>query len=168
MSSNVLSLYRKLQRWPGGQWLFARLVCFKAPYFGSIAPRITALEPGLCRGQLRHRRAVNNHIGTVHAIALCNLAELVMGLMVDVSTPPGMRWIPKGMQVSYLGKARGTITATAHLGEPMPQREQGYELPVEVVMTDPQDQVVCTAVISCWISPRRKQQDSAAPSAQRQ
>src|SRR3546814_14164479 len=76
MPTSVLDLYRRITRWPAGQWLFSRAVCFKAPYFANIRPRIELLEPGRCVASLRHRRAVTNHIGTVHAIALCNLAEL--------------------------------------------------------------------------------------------
>jgi hypothetical protein len=103
--TRLLELHRKLSRWPGGVWLFSRAVCFKAPYFGSIAPRIERLEAGRCEASIRDRRAVHNHIGTVHAIALCNLAELCAGVMTDASLPADMRWIPKGMTVSYLKKA---------------------------------------------------------------
>ncbi len=53
MSAPLLTLYRRMQRWPAGGWLFSRAVCFKAPYFASIAPRITALEPGRCGGASR-------------------------------------------------------------------------------------------------------------------
>lgn len=119
MSTPLLSLYHRLQRWPAGTWLFSRAVCFKAPYFASIAPRITRLENGRCEGTLADRRRVRNHIGTVHAIAMCNLAELTAGLMVDASLPKGMRWIPKGMQVQYLAKARGTLQATALPAQPI-------------------------------------------------
>ena len=105
MAGNLSTLFARLGRWPGGQWLFTRLVCSKAPCFGSIRPRITALQPGRCEAFFDDRRDGHNHIGTVHAIALCNIAELVAGLMVDASTPSGMRWIPKGMQVDYLKKA---------------------------------------------------------------
>ena len=59
-----------MQGWPAGGWLFSRGVCFKAPYFGSIAPRVLRLEPGLCEARLQDRRAVRNHIGSVHAIAI--------------------------------------------------------------------------------------------------
>lgn len=76
MTLPLLTLYRRLARWPGGRWLFTRAVCFKAPYFASIRPCITVLETGRCEGTLADRRAVRNHLGTVHAIALCNLAEL--------------------------------------------------------------------------------------------
>lgn len=64
MSSPLLTLYRRLSRWPGGRWLFTRAVCFKAPYFASISPRITLLAEGRCEGTLADRRKVRNHIGT--------------------------------------------------------------------------------------------------------
>ncbi|MFD0739290.1 hotdog fold domain-containing protein [Lysobacter koreensis] len=155
MSSQVLSLYRRLSRWPAGQWLFARAVCWKAPYFASIAPRFVALEPGRCEVRLRDRRRVHNHIGTVHAIALCNLAELAAGVMTDASIPASMRWIPKGMTVEYLKKAAGTMHAVATPEIPLVEAAAGYDLPVIVVVTDPAGDTVFRARIAMWVSPRR-------------
>ena len=154
MPTSALALYRRITRWPGGHWLFSRAVCFKAPYFASIAPRIELLEPGRCVGSLRHRRKVNNHIGTVHAIALCNLAELTGGLMVDASVPPSMRWIPKGMSVEYLRKAIGTMRAVATPAQAIVEASAGYELPVDINVTDPAGETVFHARITMWLSPR--------------
>ena len=151
----MLALYRRITRWPGGHWMFARAVCWRAPYFASIAPRIAVLEPGRCEASIAHRRKVTNHIGTVHAIALCNLAEFAGGLMTDVSIPPTMRWIPKGMQVDYLGKANGTMRAVATPDVPAVEAAEGYELPVTVVVTDTKDQAVFRARIAMWVSPKR-------------
>ena len=149
-----MSMYRNLAGKPGGKWLFSKLVCFKAPYFASIAPRIDVLEPGRGVATLRHRRAVTNHIGTVHAIALCNLAEFVGGLACDVSIPASMRWIPKGMTVAYLKKAEGTMRATAT--PPFPPREanEGYDLPFDVIVENPQGEAVFKATIAMWVSPK--------------
>jgi acyl-coenzyme A thioesterase PaaI-like protein len=152
--TRLLRLYRRMQRWPAGQWLFSRAVCFKAPYFASIAPRITVLEPGRCEGVIRHRRRVSNHIGTVHAIALCNLAELVAGLMTDASLPPSMRWIPRGMEVEYLKKAMGTIRAVATPEAPLVEAVEGYALPVLVQARNGAGEEVLRARISMWVSPR--------------
>jgi acyl-coenzyme A thioesterase PaaI-like protein len=110
---SILDLYTKLADKPLGKWLFARLVCWKAPYFASISPRIESLEPGRGVATIEHRRRVTNHIGTVHAIALCNLAEFIGGLACEVGIPAAMRWIPKGMTVEYLKKAVGRMRATA-------------------------------------------------------
>lgn len=151
----VLAHWRRLQSWPAGSWLFSRLVCSKAPYFGSIAPRVTVLEPGRCEARIAHRRRVTNHLGTVHAIALCNLAELSAGLVTDVSIPSGMRWIPKAMAVQYLRKAVGTMTATATPDFTPHPSDAGYELPVTVQVRDPQGDPVFEATIRMWVSPRR-------------
>lgn len=154
MTAPLLSLRNRLVCWPGGAWLFGCLVCRKAPYFASIAPRITALQAGHGEATMRHRRAVTNHIGTVHAIALCNLAELIGGLTTDVSLPSSMRWIPRGMTVEYLKKAIGTMHATATLAIAPAEADAGYPLPVHVVVRDPAGDAVFRAEIAMWVSPR--------------
>jgi acyl-coenzyme A thioesterase PaaI-like protein len=155
MTTPLLSLYRRITRWPGGQWLFTRAICFKAPYFASISPRITVLEPGRCEGTLADRRKVRNHIGTVHAIALCNLAELTAGLMVDASLPAGMRWIPRGMEVQYLAKARGRLHAIALPAQAIVAATEAHALPVVVSIRDRAGSEVFQARIDMWLSPVR-------------
>ena len=153
--TRVLALYRRLARWPLGRWLFTRVVCWKAPYFGSIAPSFLVLEPGRCEATIPDRRAVHNHIGTVHAIALCNLAELVAGVMTDASIPAGMRWIPKGMTVQYLKKATGRQHAVATPAIPLVASDAGYDLPVDVDVRDAAGERTFHAEIRMWVSPRK-------------
>jgi acyl-coenzyme A thioesterase PaaI-like protein len=152
MPASVLSMYRRLRRWPAGSWLFSRAVCLRAPYFATIAPRFAMLEPGRCEVTMSDRRAVHNHIGTVHAIALCNLAELSAGVMTEASLPASMRWIPKGMTVEYLKKARGTMRAVATPDIPIVESSSGYKLPVTVSVRDPQGDEVFKARILMWLS----------------
>lgn len=153
MSASLLMLRNRLVRWPGGAWLFGVLVCRKAPYFASIAPRITVLHVGHGEATMRHRRAVTNHIGTVHAIALCNLAELIGGLTADVSIPASMRWIPKGMTVEYLKKATGTMHATATPAFAPTLTDVGDALPMQMVVRDDAGDTVFRAEIAMWVSP---------------
>ena len=154
MSNRLLDTWRRMQRWPAGGWLFSRAVCFKAPYFATIAPRITVLEPGRCEATIRHRRKVTNHLGTVHAIALCNLAELVAGVLTDATVPASMRWIPRGMTVEYLKKAVGSIHATATPEGALVEAGEAYELPVAVEARNPAGEVVFRARVMMWISPK--------------
>jgi acyl-coenzyme A thioesterase PaaI-like protein len=160
---SLLATWTRMRRWPAGEWLFSRAVCFKAPYFGTISPRITRLEPNLCEARIRDRRGVHNHIGTVHAIALCNLAELCAGVMTDASLPRGMRWIPKGMSVRYLAKARGTLTGSARPEFEPRAASEGYELPVLVAVKDAGGETVFDARVLMWLSPASK--PSAEPQA---
>lgn len=155
MSEPVLSLYRSITRWPGGHWIFSRLVCLKAPYFATIAPRFVALEPGRCEVCIRDRRRVHNHLGTVHAIALCNLAELSAGVMTDATIPAGMRWIPRGMSVEYLKKAVGRMRGIATPETPARASTEGYDWPVNVQVSDAGGDVVFRARVMMWVAPRK-------------
>lgn len=154
MSASVLSLYRQMARWPAGHWLFSRAICFKAPYFSTIAPRFVALDVGRCEVRMRDRRSVHNHLGTVHAIALCNLAELSAGVMAEVTVPPSMRWIPRGMTTEYLAKARGIMHGLATPESAAHEAESGYAWPVAVSVHDDAGQEVFRARIDMWVSPR--------------
>ena len=153
--NSTLKIWQRLAARPAGKWLFSRLVCWKAPYFSSIHPRFQMLEPGCSAVTLRKRRSVTNHIGTVHAIAICNLAEIAAGTMTDVTVPADYRWIPKGMTVQYLRKAETDLTAIARI-EPIPSFEGSFELPVVVAVTDARQQTVFRAVITMWVTPRKK------------
>ena len=153
MRASALEMFRRLGASAAGRWLFSWLVCRRAPYFATIAPRIEELEPGHCVVRLRDRRRVRNHLGSVHAIALCNAAELAGGLATDAALPPQLRWIPKGMQVRYLKKAHGTLRATANV--PRVDAARGpQELHAKVEVHNAADELVFDADITMWVSPR--------------
>jgi acyl-coenzyme A thioesterase PaaI-like protein len=156
MSASVLSLYRRITRWPAGHWIFSRLICLKAPYFSTIAPRFMTLQPGRCEVRIRDRRRVHNHIGTVHAIALCNLAELAAGMMAEATVPADMRWIPKGMSVEYLKKAVGPMRGTATPEKEAPLTGASQEWPVKVEVVDSAGETVFRARVLMWLSPRKR------------
>ena len=150
----LIEVWKRLSALPGGKVLFSRLVCLKAPYFGSIRPLVNVLDTSCCEVQVKKRRAVTNHIGTVHAIAMCNMAELAGGLLTDVVVPAKtQRWIPKGMTVEYLKKADTDLRGVARCDGVTPP-ESG-ELPVLVEVFDTSDQLVFRARIAMWITPRK-------------
>lgn len=106
--SQMLQMFQQ-----AGAAQFSAMIGQVAPYFASIAPQMVELRPGYAEVNFAKRREVLNHIGTVHAVALCNAAELAAGSMTDASIPAGCRWIPKGMTVEYLAKADGDIRTVA-------------------------------------------------------
>ena len=153
-SSRALNLWRWLSSVPFGKWAYAKIICLKAPYFSSIAPQFEVLEPGLCKVRIKNKRSVQNHIGTVHAIAMCNMAELAGGTMMEVSLPLTHRWIPKGMTVAYLKKAETDLLATARfVAEPSYGAAQA--LYVNVTVTDVHDNEVFQAKIEMWVAPKK-------------
>ncbi len=72
---------------------FIQNICEIAPYFSTIDPQFVDLRPGCCEVIMPNTRKVHNHLGTVHAIAMCNFAEIAAGIMTDVSILNTCRWI---------------------------------------------------------------------------
>jgi acyl-coenzyme A thioesterase PaaI-like protein len=107
-----------------------------APYFATIAPQFTELRPGYAEVVFANRREVHNHIGTVHAIALCNAAELAADTMTTVSIPDGRQRIPVGMNVQYLARAKTDMRVVAN-GENLAWEEVGnVEVPADAYDVD--------------------------------
>jgi acyl-coenzyme A thioesterase PaaI-like protein len=147
----ILSLYRQVCRLPHGKAIFSRLFTLKAPYFGTVRPRFVELRPNYAELTIRKRRAVHNHLKTVHVIAICNGLEAAMGALAEATVPRGRRWIPKGMEVAYTAKATSDITCIA---ETDAERWTGDDpdVPVRVRGVRDDGTVVVEGVIRLWVT----------------
>ena len=143
--------WRRLSKWPGGKTLFSLLIGRMTPYSGTIGARVVELEPGHCRVTLRDRRRVRNHLSSIHAMALANLAEMASGLAVLVGLPAGIQGIVTGFSITYLKKARGLLTAECRVSGLAVTSEQEYEAPVAI--TDTQGDVVARATARWRLRP---------------
>jgi acyl-coenzyme A thioesterase PaaI-like protein len=135
-----------------GRWLFARQVCRRAPYFRTIRPRFLELAPTTCSVSMRKRRSVENHIGTVHALAMGNLCELAAGMVTEVTIPTTLRWIPRGMTIEYLRKADSGVRALARLEKSTWLAPEDIRVPVTVM--DAKGAEVVRAIITMYVTPR--------------
>jgi Domain of unknown function (DUF4442) len=154
----VLDLWQKTSRLPQGKRIFSIAFSRKAPYFATIRPRFVNIRPNHVELVIPKRRRVHNHIGTVHAIALCNGLEAAMGALAEATIPRDRRWIPKGMEVAYTAKADSDITCIAETdpgqwtGNALPP--SGGELPVRVRGVRRDGEVVIEGVIRLWVTPK--------------
>jgi acyl-coenzyme A thioesterase PaaI-like protein len=156
--ANVADLYKKSTAIPlVGERLFSLAFAQKAPYFWSIRPRFTVIEPNHAELVIPKRRAVQNHLGTVHAIALCNGLEAAMGALAESTIPSHKRWIPKGMEVTYTAKATTDIVCIAET-DPEQWTSDDPDLPVRVRGIRQDGTVVIEGVIKLYVTekpPRR-------------
>jgi acyl-coenzyme A thioesterase PaaI-like protein len=156
--SQVLDLWKKTRGMPVvGPWAFSFAFGQKAPYFATIRPRFTVLEPNHAELVIPKRRRVHNHLGTVHAIALCNGLEAAMGALAEVTIPSDKRWIPKGMEVSYTAKATTDITCHAETDAEQ-WTSDDPDLPVKVWGTTDDGTVVIEGTIRLWVTPKKPKQ----------
>src|SRR5688572_20095351 len=130
-SAQILSLWRRLAPLPGGRWLFSKLFGFMVPYSGSVGPRICVLEPGHAEVEIPDRRSNRQHLGSVHAIALMNLAEITSGLAMTAGLPPTVRGIVTTLSMTYHKKARGTIRAVARVDVPLVTEDRDFDVKAE-------------------------------------
>ncbi|HET6987837.1 MAG TPA: hotdog fold domain-containing protein [Kribbella sp.] len=152
MASQVLGMWERLRVMPGGERVFSRAFTRRAPYFRSIRPRFVQVSPNYAALVLPKRRAVQNHIGTVHAIAVCNGLEAAMGALAEATIPSGKRWLPKGMEVAYLAKSTSDLTCSA---ETDPGAwTAGPDVPVKVKATRDDGTVVVEGTIHLWVTDR--------------
>lgn len=129
--------------------IFSRMV----PYSGSVGPRILHLEPGHARVEIPDRRSNRQHLGSVHAIALMNVAEMASGLAMMSGLPDGIRGIVTNISIEYLKKARGTITAVSRVTVPTVTSDQDFAVIAECL--DRAGVVVARATVTWRLGPVR-------------
>ena len=151
--NTLLKAFAALNVLPGGNIIFTKGVCLKAPYFSTINPKIVALRKNYCHVEMPMRRSVQNHIKTVHAIAMCNLAELTMGVVAEASIPKHLRWLPKSMDVQYLAKAESDLYATSELEANC--WESAPNVPLTVNIFDKNHREVTRAIIQLWVTEKK-------------
>ena len=144
-------LYRLYQA--TGNEVFSRKIWEFAPYFATVEPYFTELRPGYAEVHVKNRKEVQNHLGSVHAIAMCNGAEAAGGILADVSIPENLRWIPTGIKANYIALAKTDIRVIADGSEIEWNVPGEKDVPIRILDMD--DQLVCTATIIVWISEKK-------------
>jgi acyl-coenzyme A thioesterase PaaI-like protein len=154
LPKSTYDIYKTVSALPQGKRLFSIMFGQKAPYFASIHLQVQDMAPHHAEVKIPKRRSVQNHIGTVHVIAVANGLEAAMGLLAEATTPPDMRWLPKGMELSYTGMANSDITCTASTTEA--DWAGAPDVPVTVVAKRADGDTVVEGTIRLWVTPRKK------------
>lgn len=118
-------LWSVFSRLPGGKWLFSRILGTAVPYTGSLHIDVEELREGYARASLKDTWRARNHLNSIHAMAIANLAEATTGLALNFTLGETKRAILTGFDIQYLRKARGRLTAECTLGAELGGELQG-------------------------------------------
>ncbi|WP_167105989.1 hotdog fold domain-containing protein [Mycobacterium sp. DL592] len=156
LTTGTYRIWQRLSRYPGGSLVFSAAAAARVPFFATVLPHIVRMEPGYAEVSIRKWILTYNHLRTVHAIAMCNAAEMAMGMLMEATVPTTHRWIPKAMDVQYLHKATTSLRACARLDPPdFAAITEGAEIVVPVSAYDRAGTEVFRAEITTWVTPAR-------------
>ena len=161
--SIVRQWWDRLSGRPGGRWLFSKIIGRIARYSGTMGARVLELGPGHSRLELRDRPKVRNHLKSVHAVALMNLAELSSGLAFMYTVPPTSRGILTRLSIDYLKKGRGRLVASCSFEPPDASVKAEHDVVSEI--RDEAGDVVARATARWLVSPIPETPGSHAGSA---
>ncbi|HWC24125.1 MAG TPA: hotdog fold domain-containing protein [Flexivirga sp.] len=154
--TSTYQLYQRLTAKPFGRQLFALGFMARAPYFATVQPQVREMAPNRGVVRIRKWRGVQNHIGTIHAIAVANGMEAAMGLLAEATVKPGTRWIPKGIQLEYITKVPSAVDCIAETDPADWDQPTPHEVNVRVVGKLADGTEVVRGVIPLWVTENRR------------
>ncbi len=114
---------------------FGKMVKFT----GTTGITIEELTTSRATISLKNKKAVQNHIGSVHAVASILIAESATGYLVGMNIPDSSVPVIKTIKADYVKRAKGDMKAVAKLSssqiKDMQTLEKGETI-VPVTVTD--------------------------------
>ena len=131
---------------------FGRIV----PMVGSANIRYLEVSHTKVVVKIENHRAMQNHIGQVHACAMALIAETATGFVTGMNVPDSCIVLIKSLKVDFKRPSKGAMTAVATLTDEqqklMQNSEKGETL-VSVIVTDEtnQEPIQCE-MLWAWVA----------------
>lgn len=140
-------------------WALSFIMGRVIPFAGTSGTRVEKLTANECVIVMRNKKKVQNHIGSVHAAAMALLAESATGFMTGLSVPDDRIIVIRSMELEYLKRATGDMTAVASFSDEqlayVKNTEKGdIQVPIKITDSTGTETVKAT-MIWAW-TPKKK------------
>lgn len=159
--SALQRVYQALERLPEAARVRSFTLVFgrAVKYFHTSGLVFESISPERSVVRVKNRRRVQNHIGSVHAVAMALIAESASGALVALNLPADAVPVIKRLEVDYTKRAQGDMRAEASLTQhqiaQMRQQPRG-EVDVKLRITDASGQEpVVARMLWAWTPKRR-------------
>ncbi|ROS01017.1 uncharacterized protein DUF4442 [Sinobacterium caligoides] len=159
--SMLRGIYERCQKLPEAlrskalSFIFARVVKF----FGTAKLRFELMTPTRSIVHVRNRKRVQNHIGSVHAVAMGLISESATGAIVGLNVSADSIPVLKSMHIDYLKRAVGDLRAEAWLTDEQVVQmntEPKGETTVACKVTDAEGkEPIAVTMVWAWTPARR-------------
>ena len=128
-------------------------------FVGTAGAKVETLTNKRCVVTLKNRKPIQNHIGSVHAVANALIAETATGFVVGMNVPDSAVPVIKTIKLDYVKRSAGDMRAEAWLTDEQVEvirtQEKG-EVTVAVSITDAEDkEPVIAEMVWAWTPKRR-------------
>lgn len=158
--SMLQSVYSRLEKLPTPLKTRAMTLIFgrAVKYFRTSGCKFEWIETNHAIVSIKNKSAVQNHIGSVHAVAMLMVAESATGALVGLNVPANSIPVIKRMEVDYRKRSKGDMKAEAMLTQEQilaMQTEEKGEVDVAVTVTDSENkEPIFVRAIWAW-TPKR-------------
>ena len=131
---------------------FGRIV----PMVGSANIRYLEVSHAKVVVKIENHRAMQNHIGQVHACAMALIAETATGFVTGMNVPDSCIVLIKSLKVDFKRPSKGAMTAVATLTDEqqklMQTSEKGETLVSVVVTDESNEEPIQCEMLWAWVA----------------
>ena len=131
---------------------FGRIV----PMVGSANIRYLGVSHDKVVVKIENHRAMQNHIGQVHACAMALIAETATGFVTGMNVPDSCIVLIKSLKVDFKRPSKGAMTAVATLTDEqqklMQSSEKGETLVSVIVTDETNEEPIQCEMLWAWVA----------------
>lgn len=156
-SNRLSKLVKTTSKFPQGirSTLLSKAFGRVVPMVGSAKIRYLEITHDTVKVKIENHRAMQNHIGQLHACAMALIAETATGFVTAMNVPDSSIVLIKSLHAEYKRPSKGAMTAIATLTQEqkqLMQTDKGETL-VQVMVTDESgEEPVQCEMLWAWVS----------------